>query len=162
MREVGLFSLEERSLGGDTIHAYKYLMERSKEDGVRLFSVESSDRTRGHKLKHKGFRKKKLYYCEGGQTLELAAQRGCGLSILGNMQDLAGRGFEQPALTDHALGKQVGLDELQKCPLTSTTVFLKCQVLPLGRNNFLFQDRPEADWLERSSADKDLGVLVDE
>ena len=37
----------------------------------------------------------------------------------------------------------------------------KCKVLPLGRNNPRQQYTLGADWLESSSAEKNLGVLVD-
>ena len=36
-----------------------------------------------------------------------------------------------------------------------------CRVLYLGRNNCTYQYRSGADLLERSSAEKDRGVLVD-
>ena len=39
-----------------------------------------------------------IFYCEGGETLEHVAQRGCGCLLPGGIQGQVGWGFEQPRL----------------------------------------------------------------
>ena len=70
-------------------------MGRSQVDGARPFSVVPSDRTRGNQNKlgtqevpyeHE----EKLLYFECDRALEQAAQRGCGVSFSGDIQDPSG------------------------------------------------------------------------
>jgi len=117
LRDLGLFSVEKRRLNeilSSRMDTWLYL---SKEDGTRLFSVLPNDRTscNGHKLKHRKSHlsiRKSFFYSESDQTLEQVAQRGCGVSIIGNSHNLNGHSPEQPGLADSAL-QGLGLQTLE-------------------------------------------------
>jgi len=51
LRELGLFSLENRRLQGDLLAASQYLEESYKKEGDRLFIRVCGDRTRGNGFK---------------------------------------------------------------------------------------------------------------
>ncbi|KAK4821170.1 hypothetical protein QYF61_014657 [Mycteria americana] len=85
LRALGLLSLRRR-LKVDLIYIDKYLTEGCKKGGTRLFLVVLSDRTRGngHKVKYKKFHLN--IRNTHGQTLEQVAQKGCRVSILGEIK----------------------------------------------------------------------------
>jgi len=59
---------------------------------MQLFSVVRSDRTRSNalKLEHRNFHVEELLYSKGDRALEQAAQRSCGVSFYGDIQDSSG------------------------------------------------------------------------
>jgi len=65
------------------------------EDRARFFSVAPSNRTRdkAHKLKHRHFHlniREHFFYWEAVQALAQLAHRGCGVSVLEDIQKLSG------------------------------------------------------------------------
>lgn len=87
---------------------YKYLMGGSKGDGARFFSVMFTDSIRDNRQKLK-YRKCPLSIDNTPlllgrvgvvQTLEQIIQTDCGISILGDIENLTGHSSEQPAVGD--------------------------------------------------------------
>jgi len=57
-------------------------------------------------------------------ALEQAAQRGCGVSFSGDIQNPPGWGPVQPAVGETALARGLGLDDLQRSLPTPTILWL--------------------------------------
>jgi len=57
---------------------------------------EAKDTIKPHEILSE--HKQTLFYCEGDQTPQQVAQRGCGVSVCGAIQSLTGHGLVQPAL----------------------------------------------------------------
>ena len=88
LRELGLFCLEKKRVGG-------ILSKHTSiwREGAR--NTVSSDRARnnGQKLKHKRFHQEPHFYCKGDRGwLAQVAHRGSRVSILGGIQKLSGCG----------------------------------------------------------------------
>lgn len=59
------------------------------------------------------------FKCKGGQVLEQVAQRGCGVSMLEDIQKLMERDPKQCAPAEFFWSKGIELDHFQKCLQTS-------------------------------------------
>ena len=78
-------------------------MGGNEKEGAILFSAVHTDGTRGNGMNKENHEiptehKKRLFHYEGDQPPAQAAQGGCAVSILGNIQKLFGHGSRQPAL----------------------------------------------------------------
>lgn len=67
------------------------------------------ERGRGQKMKYRKFHLNRSIknYCEAGQTLKQVTQRGCRVTILGNIEKLTVCGLGQPDLADPILNKGI-------------------------------------------------------
>ncbi|KAK4832544.1 hypothetical protein QYF61_023876 [Mycteria americana] len=104
LKELGLFSLENRRVWEDLIEAFQYLKGAYKKDGDKLFSRACCNRTRGNGFKPKEGRlrldiRKKFF------TMRVVKHwnklpRGGKCPIPGNIQVQVGQGSEQPDLVE--------------------------------------------------------------
>jgi len=104
LRELGLFSLDERRLQGDLIAAFQYLRGAYKKDGDKCFSRACCNRTRdsGFKLKDGRFRldiRKKFFTIRVVKHWNRLPRQVVD-AIPGNFQGQVGWGSEQPDLVE--------------------------------------------------------------
>ena len=97
-----------RRLRGDLTNAYKLVKGECQEDGARLFLSDAQRQDKGQwaQTATQGVAsecEEKLLYWEGARALAQAAQRSCGVSFSGDIQNLPGHNPVQPALGDPAL-----------------------------------------------------------
>lgn len=86
----------EQKAWGDLIYVYKNLRWGwGKKDKARDSSVLCTDRARGNEFRNtensdNDQKKPPFFYCAGGQTLQNASERGCGVSFNGDIQKSTG------------------------------------------------------------------------
>jgi len=105
------------------ITVYEYMMGGSKENVARVFEKDKRYWTQIVTQKNffSMFKNLFFFFCsKGGQTE--VAQRGCGVSILGDTQNLTGHGPNQPAVGDPALSREVGLRSVLMYLLSSSVL----------------------------------------
>lgn len=97
LSELGLFSLEKRRLWGisDLIKVYRYLKGGCTEDGDGLLSAVPRTRDSEHKMKHSGFLPNTYFTV---RVRVQAAQKGSGISLLGDSHKSSRHGAGTPAL----------------------------------------------------------------
>jgi len=99
---------DQKSLQGIFISLYKYLTRGSKGRQTLFIGIQWQDKRQWAKTEIQEILfklKKKLFPCEGSQTLEQVAQKGCEVSILGDTPNSTGHSPQQPALVHPTLSK---------------------------------------------------------
>jgi len=109
LRELGLFSLEIRSLWGDLVAAFQYLKGSYKKAGERLFRRACNDRIRSNRFKLKKVRFRldiRKKFCTMGVVRHWNRFPREAVDVQGQV----GLGFEQPGVVEAVpgYGRRVG------------------------------------------------------
>lgn len=101
LRDLAQFSLEKRKLKGDLVNVYKYLTGKEVLffGGVPVTGQEARGKNwnTGTSVS--------TVFCTG--VTKQVVQRGCGVTILWDIQNLIGHGHEQSILADPALSRRL-------------------------------------------------------
>jgi len=129
LNELGLFSLEKRTLQGDLIAAFQCPMEAYRKAREGLFTRAWSDRTTGNsfKLKEVSFRldiRKKFFTLRVLRHWHRLPRGLLRMPLSGSVQGQVGRGFEQPGLVEGvpAHGRGLGTRLSPRCLPTQTAL----------------------------------------
>lgn len=110
LRELRLFSLKKRRSAGERI--LSMCINICCEDIKNPDTSQQHIATEQDAVVHTENTGKKVLYREVDQTLEQVSHGGCGVSILGDIQNPTGHCPRQCAPTDSAWRRRVGLGDL--------------------------------------------------
>lgn len=101
LRELQLFSLEKRRLGGLFLMNISTWRKRQELGSIQWLCSVKGTEAKSTNWNTGGFSeniRESCCHCESDQALVQIVQSGCGVSILGDSQKLPGYGPEQPAV----------------------------------------------------------------
>ena len=144
LRDLGLFSLEKRSLRGDLNNTYKYLKGGCQDDGTGLFSVVPNDRPQGQWAQvgtqevPPQYEDKPLPWA-GARAVAQAAQRGCGVPSLVTFKTCLDA-FLCPcsgcACSSRGLDKMISRGPFQPLPLCDSVIKLNTSWKPINDKKY--------------------------
>ncbi|GAB0179961.1 cAMP-dependent protein kinase inhibitor alpha [Grus japonensis] len=130
----------EEKAWGDLINVYKYLCKEDAEDGVRLFSVVPSDRTRGngHKLKHRRIHLNiQRFLLEGPQGGEMGKKESDEVQQMPRPPEPGEKQSHAPRLQTDSLGSNFVKKDLGVLVANKLSMSQQCDLAAKRVNSFL-------------------------